>query len=46
MNGIRLTLSNDEAYDLVMNVATGALDDVSNIAAALQAGSEPNLDRG
>ncbi len=24
MNGIRLTLSNDEAYDLVMSVATGA----------------------
>jgi death-on-curing protein len=41
MNGIRLTLSNDEAYDLVMSVATGALDDVSNIAGALQAGSEP-----
>ena len=41
MNGIRLTLSNDEAYDLVMSVATGALEDVSNIAAALQAGSEP-----
>jgi death-on-curing protein len=41
MSGIRLTLSNDEAYDLVMKVATGALEDVSNIAAALQAGSEP-----
>lgn len=41
MNGIRLTLSNDEAYDLVMSVATGALEDVSSIAAALQAGSEP-----
>ena len=41
MNGIRLTLSNDQAYDLVMSVATGALDDVSNIAPALQPGSEP-----
>ena len=41
INGIRLTLSNDGAYDLVMSVATGALEDVSNIAAALQAGSEP-----
>jgi death-on-curing protein len=41
MNGIRLTLSNVEAYDLVMSVATGALEDVSSIAAALQAGSEP-----
>ena len=41
MNGILLTFSNDEAYDLVMSVATGALEDVSNIAAALQASSEP-----
>ena len=41
MNGIRLTLSNDEAYDLIMSVATGALEDVSSIAAALRAGSEP-----
>jgi death-on-curing protein len=41
MNGIRLTLSNDEAYDVVLSVATGALEDVSNIAPALQAGSEP-----
>jgi death-on-curing protein len=41
MNGIRLPLSNDEAYDLVMSIATGAVEDVSNIAAALQAGSEP-----
>jgi death-on-curing protein len=41
MNGIRLTLSNEEAYDLVMSVATGALEDVPNIAAALQAGSKP-----
>ena len=41
MNGIRLTLSNDEAYDLVMSVATGALEEVSSIAEALQSGSEP-----
>jgi death-on-curing protein len=41
MNGIRLTLSNEEAYNLVMSVATGALEDVCSIAAALQAGSEP-----
>jgi death-on-curing protein len=41
MNGIRLTLSNDEVYDLVMSVATGALEDVPDIAAALAAGSEP-----
>jgi death on curing protein len=38
MNGYRLTLSNDEAYTLVMRVADGALDDVPPIAAALRAG--------
>ena len=32
INGHRLTLSNDEAYDLVIAVATGALDDVAEIA--------------
>lgn len=41
MNGWRLTLSNDEAYDLVMAVATGELEGVSEIAAVLRAGSEP-----
>lgn len=41
MNGWRLTLTNDEAYDLVIAVATGALDDVSEIGAVLRAGSEP-----
>ena len=41
MNGLRLTLTNDEAYDLVMSVATGALDDVPDIAAALERGTAP-----
>jgi death-on-curing protein len=41
INGIRLTLSNDEAYDLVIGVATGALDDAPSIAAVLEANSEP-----
>jgi len=36
MNGWRLTLSNDEAYDLVMAVATGELDDVTKIGSALR----------
>ena len=36
MNGVRLTLTNDEAYQLVMRVATGELDDVSSIASALE----------
>jgi death-on-curing protein len=36
MNGIRLTLSNDEAYDVVIDVATGTLEDVPSIAAVLE----------
>lgn len=35
INGHRLTLSNDEAYDLVIAVATGALDDVAETAKVL-----------
>ncbi len=41
MNGLRLTLTNDEAYRLVMSVATGELDDVVAIAAALERGTAP-----
>ena len=40
VNGRRLTLSNDEAYDLVIAVATGDLDDVADIGDRLQRGSE------
>jgi len=36
MNGVRLTLTNDEAYQLVMKVATGELDDVSSIVSVLE----------
>ncbi|MGI8749505.1 MAG: type II toxin-antitoxin system death-on-curing family toxin [Thermoleophilaceae bacterium] len=36
MNGLRPTLSNDEAYELVIDVARGELDDVASIAAALE----------
>ena len=39
MNGVRLTLSEDEAHDLIVAVAAGALDDVGPIADALRAGS-------
>jgi death-on-curing protein len=35
LNGRRLTLTNDEAYDLVMSVAEGQVDTVEAIAAAL-----------
>ena len=45
VNGWRLTVTNDEAYDLVIAVATGQLADVGEISAALVAGSEPLTDR-
>src|SRR6266478_1417619 len=35
LNGRRLTLTNDAAYDLVMSVASGQLDTVDDIAAVL-----------
>jgi death-on-curing protein len=41
VNGRRLTLSNDEAYDLVMAVADGTLDAVEQIAARLAHATEP-----
>jgi death-on-curing protein len=40
VNGRRLTLTNDEAYDLVINVAAGHLDSVDDIAAGLRAATE------
>jgi death-on-curing protein len=40
INGMRLTLTNDEAYDLVIDVASGKLDDVPTIASVLEASSE------
>lgn len=41
LNGLRLTLSNDEAYDLVIAVSAGDLDEVQPIAARLAAGTQP-----
>lgn len=38
VNGFRLTLTNDEAYTLVMAVASGELDGVSGIADLLRNG--------
>ena len=40
INGRRLTLDNNGAYDLVIAVATGELDDVASIAAQLAAATE------
>lgn len=45
LNGWRLTLTNDEAYELVIAVAAGDLADVAEIAEALVAGSEPRPGR-
>jgi death-on-curing protein len=39
LNGIRLTLTNDEAYELVMAVAAGDVNEVDIIAARLAAGT-------
>jgi death-on-curing protein len=41
VNGRRLTLTNDEAYELVMTVASGELDAVGGIAARLSGATEP-----
>ncbi|WP_045878235.1 type II toxin-antitoxin system death-on-curing family toxin [Pseudofrankia sp. DC12] len=40
-NGRRLSLTNDEAYDLVISIAEGKLDTVEEIAAVLAGGTEP-----
>jgi death-on-curing protein len=40
INGMRLTLTNDEAYGLVIDVARGRLDDVPTIASVLEASTE------
>ena len=40
VNGRRLTMTNEEAYDLVMAVAAGNVEDVAEIAQLLAAGSE------
>jgi death-on-curing protein len=41
LNRFRLTMSNDEAYELVMAVAAGELDDVELIAGRLEARTAP-----
>jgi death on curing protein len=41
INGRRLTMTNDEAYDFVIAVATGTFDDVPSIAAVLTTASKP-----
>ena len=41
LNGRRLTFTNDQAYELVMKVAAGELDQVEQISAILQGGTAP-----
>jgi death-on-curing protein len=41
MNGRRLTLTNDEAFELIMRVASGELDSVEEIGAVLASATEP-----
>jgi death-on-curing protein len=38
---MQLTLSNDEAYELVMAIASGELDDVAPIAERLRTSTVP-----
>jgi death-on-curing protein len=41
VNGLRLTLSNDEAYDLVIAIAAGQLDDLKPIVERLRSSTAP-----
>jgi death-on-curing protein len=41
LNGRRLTLTNDQAYELVVGVAAGELDEVVVVAGQLRQGTEP-----
>ena len=41
LNGHRLTLTNDTAYDLVISIAAGQLDAVDDIAAILRPATQP-----
>jgi death on curing protein len=41
VNGRRLLLTNDEAYDLVIDIATGHLDSVQEITRRLRNATEP-----
>ncbi|MDO8731713.1 MAG: type II toxin-antitoxin system death-on-curing family toxin [Actinomycetota bacterium] len=40
LNGWQLTWTNDEAYDVVIAVASGELDDLAQLAERIRAGSE------
>jgi death-on-curing protein len=40
VNGRSLTLSNDQAYEVIIEVATGELDEVAGISDRIRRGSE------
>lgn len=40
-NGLRLTMTNDDAYALVMSVASGEQSDIAQIASVLEQGTAP-----
>jgi hypothetical protein len=42
MNGIRLAATNDEAYDLIVEVAGERLDDVPTVASVLARRTTPS----
>jgi death-on-curing protein len=44
INGRRLTMSNDEAHDFVIEVATSRLTEIADIAARVRDASEPFTD--
>lgn len=41
INGVQLTLTNDEAYSLIIAVAAGQLDDIEGIADTVRSQTEP-----
>jgi death-on-curing protein len=41
INGMRLTVTNDQAYDLILDVAAGRLEDIPEIAAVIRSHCEP-----
>ncbi len=43
LNGLRLKLTNEQAYWLVMRVAQGEVDDVPSIARELDEGTAPHI---
>jgi death-on-curing protein len=41
INGLRLTWTNDEAYEIIVAIASGTVDDVDQIAAIIESASTP-----